>query len=62
MTPCSIITYGQASAATLVAHSPVQTSAADLVAAYLDVVKGENVQPMLPISFATVNGVRSQRL
>ncbi len=57
--PRSIITYGQASAATLVAHSPVQTSAADLEAAYLDVIQGENVRPMLPLSFATANGVRT---
>ena len=52
--------YGQASEALLVSSSPVQTSAADLVAAYLVSVKGENVQPDLPLSFATVNGVRTQ--
>ena len=60
--PRSIIQYGQASTATLVANSPVQTSAAELVATYLKVVKGEaNAQPMLPLSFATVNGVRTQQ-
>ena len=58
---CSIVTLGQASEKTLVAGSPIQTSAADLIVTYDENILGEkNVKPALPLSFSTVNGVRAQ--